>query len=159
MNTAVEGNRRTIAPSTEAHWGILPTMTGKVPRTALVVDDEALIRWSVSEGLSDAGWHVRQAGTGADARAALDALGDAPVVLVLDLRLPDVSDLSLVEYVRRTRPDAPVILMTAHGGPDLARTAAALGVYRLVGKPFDIGTLVSLAEQAYTSAAWPAAES
>lgn len=134
-------------------------MTGKVPRTALVVDDEALIRWSVSEGLADAGWHVRQAGTGADARVALEALGDAPVVIVLDLRLPDVSDLSLVEHVRRTRPDAPVILMTAHGAPDLARTAAALGVYRLVGKPFDIGTLVSLAEQAYTAAAWPDAES
>lgn len=134
-------------------------MTGKVPKTALVVDDEALIRWSVSEGLADAGWHVRQAGTGVDARAALAALGQEPVVILLDLRLPDVSDLSLVEHVRRMRPDAPVILMTAHGAPDLAQTAAAMGIFRLMDKPFDISTLVALAEQAYTSAAWPAAES
>jgi hypothetical protein len=49
--------------------------------------------------------------------------------------------------------------MTAYGTPDQKRLAHAAGVYRVIDKPFDIGTVVSLADAAYTSAAWPADES
>jgi CheY-like chemotaxis protein len=81
----------------------------------LVVDDEALIRWSLSEGLGDEGYSVRMAGSGAEAREELDAMVDAGVVVLLDLRLPDVSDMSLLQEIRAKRPDAQVIMMTAHG--------------------------------------------
>lgn len=134
-------------------------MEGKLPRTALVVDDEALIRWSVSEGLVEAGWLVRQAANGADARAALAALDGQPCLVILDLRLPDVSDLSLVQALRQARPEVPIILMTAYGTADQKRLAEAAGVYRVIDKPFDIGTIVSLADAAYTAARWPADES
>lgn len=122
----------------------------KNPRPfVLIVDDEALIRWSLSEGLSDSGYDVRMAGTGADARAELDSLAGEPLVVLLDLRLPDVSDLSLLSEIRAKRPDAPVIMMTAHGTPEDAAQAAALGVNRFVGKPFDVGEMVAL-----VGAAW-----
>lgn len=134
-------------------------MQGKLPRAALVVDDEALIRWSVSEGLADAGWVVRQAANGVDARQVVREMNGQPFVIVLDLRLPDVSDLSLVHEFRTLRPDVPLILMTAYGTPDQARAARAAGVYRVVDKPFDIGTVVALADEAYTAAAWPEDES
>lgn len=132
---------------------------GKVPRLALVVDDEALIRWSMSEGLADAGWLVRQAANGVDARAAFSALDGQPFVVFLDLRLPDVSDLSLVTEFRLARPEVPVILMTAYGTPDQKRLAHTAGVYRVIDKPFDIAKVVSLADEAYTAAPWPADES
>ena len=119
-----------------------------VPRTVLVVDDEALIRWSLSEGLTDAGWTVRQAATGADARSAVRALDGQPFVIVLDLRLPDVSDLSLMRDLRAARPDVPMIVMTAHGTNDDAAQALAAGVYSFVGKPFDVVEIVALVDAA-----------
>jgi len=119
-----------------------------VPRTvlptALVVDDEALIRWSLSEGLTDAGWEVRQAATGAEAREQVRALEGRPFVILLDLRLPDVADLSLVLELRGARPDVPMIVMTAHGSADDARKALAAGAHAVVGKPFDVVEMVAL---------------
>jgi DNA-binding NtrC family response regulator len=131
-------------------------MQGKLPRNVLVVDDEALIRWSVAEGLAEAGWVVHQAANGAEARAAVDALTGQPFAILLDLRLPDVSDLSLVRDLRTLRPDVPLIIMTAYGTPEQASIARAAGVYQVVDKPFDLGIVVALIEEAYTAARWPA---
>jgi len=139
--------------------GILPMMQGKLPRSVLVVDDEALIRWSIAEGLTDAGWVVRQASTGAEARAAAEALAGQPFVILLDLRLPDVADLSLMRDLRARRPDVPLIIMTAYGTPEQASIARAAGVYRVVDKPFDVGRVVALVDEAYTAAQWPEDES
>lgn len=144
-----------FGPNHETFRGILPMMQGKLPRSVLVVDDEALIRWSVSEGLADAGWVVRQAATGAEARAIADQLDGQPFVILLDLRLPDVADLSLVRDLRARRPDVPLIIMTAYGTPEQTRIARASGVYGVVDKPFDIGAVVSLVDEAYTAAKWP----
>jgi DNA-binding NtrC family response regulator len=119
-----------------------------MPRTVLVVDDEALIRWSLSEGLTDAGWTVRQAASGAEARAAVRSLHDQPFVILVDLRLPDVSDLSLVRELRALRPDVPMIVMTAHGTADDATQAREAGVYSFVGKPFDVVEMVALVDAA-----------
>ena len=94
----------------------------------LVVDDEALIRWSLSEGLADAGYAVRQAASGAEALRALETSGKEPLIVVLDLRLPDVHDLSLLRKIRARRPEVPVLMMTAHGTADDAREATRLGV-------------------------------
>lgn len=140
-------------------WGILPMMQGKLPRSVLVVDDEALIRWSVSEGLTEAGWLVRQAANGAEARAVADELAGQPFVILLDLRLPDVNDLSLVHDLRVRHPHVPLILMTAYGTPDQTLMARRAGVVDVLDKPFDIGRVVTLIDEAYTAARWPADES
>ena len=124
---------------------IFPMRRGILPKVALVVDDEALIRWSVSEGLTEAGWSVRQASNGAEARRLVRALDGEPFVIVLDLRLPDVSDLSLVRELRAARPDVPMIVMTAHGSADDASAVLASGVFSFVTKPFDVPELVALA--------------
>jgi DNA-binding NtrC family response regulator len=134
-------------------------MLGKLPRTVLIVDDEPLIRWSVSEALSDAGWLVRQASTGAEARVVVDQLAGQPFVILLDLRLPDVADLSLMRDLRDRRPDVPLILMTAYGTQEQALTAHDSGVFRVLDKPFDVRTVVSLLDEAYTSAQWRVDES
>jgi len=59
------------------------------------------------------------------------------------------SDLALLTEIRAARPDAPVILMTAHGSPEDARQAMALGVTRFVGKPFDVSEMVRLVGDAW----------
>lgn len=117
-------------------------------RRILVVDDEALIRWSVAESLSDLGYAVEQA---ADASGALRAVTTAATpfdVIVLDLRLPDMNDLSLLATLRQLLPAATLILMTAFGTSEIALQAAWLGA-TVINKPFeldDLSRLVSATE-------------
>jgi DNA-binding NtrC family response regulator len=125
----------------------------KLPRPiVLVVDDEPLIRWSLSEGLTEKGCLVRQAASGAEARKAIEASRDEPLVIVLDLRLPDVVDLSLLREIRARRPDAPVVMMSAHGTDEDARGARRLGAFRFVTKPFDVAEIVGLVRDAWAAA-------
>jgi DNA-binding NtrC family response regulator len=123
-------------------------MTKNSPPTVLVVDDEALIRWSVSEMLGERGYAVTEAG---DARMALDAVENATEpfdVVLLDYRLPDSADLRLLEKVRHMTPTSQVIMITAHNSPELAQGAAALGAYRVISKPFEVDSLAALVNQA-----------
>ncbi len=115
----------------------------------LVVEDEALIRWSIAETLAQQGHSVVEAASAATAVQALDA-GSRPFdVVLLDLRLPDSDDLELLARIRRLRPESAVVMMTAYGSPDVARHAIELGAYRVVDKPFDMHTLEHLLREAH----------
>jgi two-component system nitrogen regulation response regulator GlnG len=109
----------------------------------LVVDDEALIRWALSEGLTESGYLVHEAASGAEARAAVAATRMVPLIVVLDLRLPDVADLSLLADILAARPDAHVLLMTAHGTAEHAAEAFRLGACAFISKPFDVRDVVA----------------
>lgn len=114
------------------------------PLRVLVVEDEALIRWAVTEALTAAGHTVLEA---PDAATALQVVADAPQPLdavLLDLRLPDSSDLSLLAAIRRHTPTSAVVMMTAHGTPEDAAAARALGAFEVVEKPFDVQRLEQL---------------
>jgi CheY-like chemotaxis protein len=115
----------------------------KFPPSVLVVDDEPLIRWSVTESLTDLGYSVE---TAPDAVSALKIVTNAPLpiaVVVLDLRLPDMNDLSLLGTLRQLLPDAQLILMTAYGTPEVLADARALGADVLM-KPFELDDLSRL---------------
>jgi DNA-binding NtrC family response regulator len=129
-------------------------MSGKLPIPAvLIVDDEPLIRWSLSEGLAESGYPVRLAGNAAEARAALVALGQQPLVVLLDLRLPDSVDLALLAEIRKRYPEAPVVMMSAHGTSEDVKRAGELGACRFVEKPFDVTELVKLVGEAWENRA------
>jgi len=112
----------------------------------LIVDDEPLIRWSLAETLADRGHQVVETGNAIGARAAIAEGFD---VVLLDYRLPDSDDLSLLASIRRLVPGTPVILMTAHGGSDVVRGALDLGAYQVIGKPFDMSKVADLVTQAH----------
>jgi DNA-binding NtrC family response regulator len=114
--------------------------TGILPRRILVVDDEPLIRWCIAQTLGTAGHGITEA---QDAASALRALADTPEpdVIILDLRLPDSSDLSLLEKVRSIAPAAAVVIMTAFGTPEITAEALKLGARRVLTKPFDMQDL------------------
>ena len=101
-----------------------------------------MIRWSVSESLSDFGMEVQQA---EDAASALRAVTTSKLpfnVVVLDLRLPDMRDLSLLATLRQLLPGARLILMTAFDTPDVATEATRLGA-RVLNKPFALHDMTS----------------
>jgi DNA-binding NtrC family response regulator len=121
--------------------GILRPRAEKFPPPpVLVVDDEPLIRWSVSQSLADLGYSVEEASDAASALKIVVASPEPFVVVVLDLRLPDMNDLSLLGTLRQLMPDAQVILMTAFGSPEIMADARALGAEVLL-KPFDLSEL------------------
>jgi DNA-binding NtrC family response regulator len=113
----------------------------------LIVDDEPLIRWSLAETLSDSGHRVTEASDGASALNSLDA-DETPDVIVLDYRLPDSSDLSLLKSIRLRSPGSAVIMMTAFGAPEMTCQALSLGVWRIVPKPFEVHEMADLVSQA-----------
>jgi DNA-binding NtrC family response regulator len=103
----------------------------------LVVDDELLIRWAISETLAAQGFRVLEAGS---AREALQMLenGSEVSVVVLDLKLPDSSDLGLLRTMRQRVPRLPIIVMTAHATAELREEAVRAGAILALDKPFDM---------------------
>jgi two-component system response regulator (stage 0 sporulation protein F) len=117
----------------------------------LIVEDEVLIRWSLSETLSGCGHRVVEAG---DAASAVQAVAAAAVpfdVVLLDFRLPDSNDLALLSRLRRLAPATRIILMTAYGTPEILQAALDLGAYRVIGKPFEMNDVAPLVTQACAS--------
>lgn len=107
----------------------------------VVVEDEALIRWSIVETLTRMGHTVVEA---RDADSAIRTLEDLPGradVVLLDYRLPDSADLLLLATVRRMTPGSAVVMTTAHGTPGLTQHALELGAHRVIDKPFDMNDL------------------
>ena len=118
----------------------------------LVVDDEALIRWAIAETLTRAGHKVMEARDGGSAlRALADDQHHIDVVL-LDLRLPDCADLTLLSRIRRQSPDCAVVMMTAYATPELDAEARALGVHDVMAKPFDVNGCERVLRQACVAA-------
>lgn len=116
----------------------------------LIVDDEPLIRWSMAETLAHAGHIVAEAGT---REQALDHLasGDAPHVVLLDYRLPDSNDLTLLEAIRHAAPASAVIMMTAFGTADVVAGALQRGAFRVMTKPVEMAELEDLVREAHAA--------
>jgi DNA-binding NtrC family response regulator len=115
----------------------------------LVVDDEPLIRWSMSETLSDLGYDVVEASDGHSAIGAVSGSTRPFDVILLDFRLPDSNDLTLLSTLRRLSPKTPIILMTAYGSAEILQGALDLGAFRVVGKPFEVDEIAALIREAH----------
>jgi len=119
----------------------------------LVVDDEALIRWSLLETLSSWGHEVVEAGDAAGALHAVATAAEPFDVALLDFRLPDSNDLALLSSLRRLAPAMRIILMSAYGTPDVQQGALDLGAYCVISKPFEMHDVAPLVSRAYASRA------
>jgi two-component system, NtrC family, response regulator AtoC len=114
----------------------------------LVVEDEPLIRWSIVETLAKAGCIVSEAPDGATALRTLTSHGPVDAV-ILDYRLPDSNDLTLLTSIRHISPESAVVMMTAFGTPEIVQRAKELGVYRVIDKPFEMHDLETMLSKAY----------
>src|SRR5512144_892095 len=104
-----------------------------MPVTVLVVDDERNIQLTLSRALSMEGYSVEAAGGG---REALEKIAALPVdVVVMDVRMPDLDGLSVLEKARETRPDLRVVIMSGHGSIETVRSAFKLGAFDYLEKP------------------------
>ncbi len=109
----------------------------------IIADDEALLRWALRQRLTADGHVVTEA---ADGAAALDALAVVPfpTVVLLDIMLPDMSGLAVLQTIRERRPDAAVVMMTAYWANDAKECARRLGVRDLLAKPLDLNRVAAV---------------
>jgi DNA-binding NtrC family response regulator len=114
----------------------------------LVVDDESLIRWSLRQALVERGHDVSTAATAAEAVREINQSGRSFDVVILDYRLPDRQDLSLLEDVRRLSPGSVVMMMTAFGDDNMRTGARERGAEAVMDKPFQVKSFVALVESA-----------
>ncbi|MFH1355396.1 MAG: sigma-54 dependent transcriptional regulator [Candidatus Omnitrophota bacterium] len=99
----------------------------------LVVDDEPLVRRSLSELLTLAGYAVSSAN---DGREALDLLKTYEAdVVISDIKMPKMDGLKFIKEMKTSYPDTPVILMTGYGSVESAVQAMKEGAYDYITKP------------------------
>ncbi len=101
----------------------------------LVVDDEEIVRESLGGWLEKDGYAVASA---PDGRSAVERLkADKLDVLLVDLKMPGMDGLQVLEEAKKLQPDASVVIMTAYATVDTAVQAMKLGAFDYLVKPFD----------------------
>ena len=105
----------------------------------LIVDDERLVRWSLRQKCEDWGYPVVEAESGEPALKI--AQQESPDLVLLDVRLPDMSGLEVLEQMRKNGDARAVIMITADPQLDDVKDALKLGAYDFVGKPIDFDEL------------------
>jgi len=114
----------------------------------LIVDDEADIRDLVAGILEDEGYMTR---TARDADDALNAISTRrPNLVFLDIWMQGsrLDGLQLLEEVKKTHPDLPIVMISGHGNIETAVAATKLGAYDFIEKPFKADRLVLVADRA-----------
>ncbi|QTF92905.1 sigma-54 dependent transcriptional regulator [Halomonas sp. BM-2019] len=108
----------------------------------LIVDDEKSFVRSLTFALEEAGFTTRSAHSG---EAALTALADAqPGLMLLDLRLPKMSGMEVLDTAARLYPALPVVMVSAHGDTRAAVQAVKAGATDYLTKPFALDELLHL---------------
>ena len=116
------------------------------PLTVWIVDDDQSVRWVLEKALKQADMETRSFER---AEHLLDAIGEGdPDVLITDVRMPGMSGLALLERLRSSRPDLPIIVITAHSDLENAVAAYKGGAFEYLPKPFDIDEAVDLVRKA-----------
>ena len=104
-------------------------------RTILLVDDEPEVLHLVRRILSAEGTVMIEVGTGAEALAV--ARQTRLDLVILDIKLPDMSGTEVLEGIRRIDPGVPVIMVTSYGSVETVRTSMMFGAFDYLTKPFD----------------------
>jgi two-component system nitrogen regulation response regulator GlnG len=111
-----------------------------------IVDDDPSVRWVLEKALKQANIETRSFERAEHLLEAIDE--DTPDVLITDVRMPGMSGIALLERLRGTLPDLPIIVITAHSDLENAVAAYKGGAFEYLPKPFDIDEAVELVRKA-----------
>nr|MEE4266922.1 response regulator [Candidatus Krumholzibacteria bacterium] len=109
------------------------------PVRLLIVDDEEDLVTFLSHRLRKRGLDVTMALSGAEAVSAGNELGFD--VAVVDLKMPDMDGIAVIEHLKDAQPFMEVIMLTGHGSHDSAWEAGRLQAFRYLMKPYDFDEL------------------
>jgi two-component system nitrogen regulation response regulator NtrX len=114
----------------------------------LVVDDETDIRELVAGILEDEGYSTRRAGSAEEALAAIQARRPNLVFLDIWLQGSRLDGLQVLDLIKESDPDLPVVMISGHGNIETAVSAIRRGAYDFIEKPFKADRLVLVADRA-----------
>jgi len=105
----------------------------------LIVDDEKLVRWALTQRCTEYGYQCVEAASGEEALRALQ--GESVDAVLLDVHLPDLSGLEVLEKLKQAGETRSIIMMTADPQLDDVKAALRLGAYDFVSKPINFEEL------------------
>lgn len=110
----------------------------------LIADDEAVIRFMLSEVLGEAGYSVVEAENG---HKALDLYNSDIRLLITDITMPGMDGFALSRAIREYNPDLPIIMITANLDDHYKLRAEEEGINEFISKPFNIGYVCDTVER------------
>jgi DNA-binding NtrC family response regulator len=105
----------------------------------MIVDDERLVRWSLRQKCEEWGYNVIEADSGGPALKL--AQRESPDLVLLDVRMPDLTGIEVLDQLKKSGDARAVIMITADPQLDDVKAALKLGAYDFVGKPVDFDEL------------------
>jgi DNA-binding NtrC family response regulator len=112
----------------------------------LVIDDEEYIGWIIKKTFEATDNEVHLAYNG---KQGLEEFNKQSFDIVfLDLRLPDMDGMEILEDLKKLKPSTAVVIVTAHGSIDTAIESMKKGAFDYITKPFDVDELIIQAEKA-----------
>lgn len=124
---------------------VRPVIASPVKSKGLVyiVDDEEDIRDILSDLVEEAGFSFRCFGDGQQAFDALAAKTDEPVCVLLDMTMPRMSGLELLEEIQKINPDLPVIFISGNLSKVDVIESVAYGIFAVLEKPFQPSQVIA----------------
>ena len=108
----------------------------------LVVEDDPNLREAIVDSLMLKGHEVQECGNGVE---AVKVIAQSTLVIILtDIKMPEMDGLQLLAHVKKNQPWLPIILMTAYGDVGQAVKAMQLGANDYLMKPFEVQELLTL---------------
>ena len=112
----------------------------------LFVEDEQDLITIISDTLTKLQATFLTANNGLEALEVLETVSDIDLI-VTDINMPSMNGLELIEEVRKTNKDIPIVIMSAHTESEYIKSAEELGVSNYLLKPFDFIKFINLVSQ------------
>ena len=112
-----------------------------MPQKILIVDDDAMMRWSLAANLEDEGFEPQAFACGPDALEYL-AGGGAAAAMLLDWQMPEMDGITVLNHLRHGGYDLPVIFLTGHNLPGRRDVAMAGGAAAFLDKTKSFSTVL-----------------
>ena len=113
-----------------------------------VVDDDDLVRTNLAKRLRREGFDIREFESGESVVEYLDQLEVLPDAIVMDFKMTGFNGLETTRLIRRRSPSLPIILLTAYSGAINVDEAYREGVFKILTKTIDLGSLPAVIHQA-----------
>jgi len=117
----------------------------------LIIDDEELFLNSISEQLKLRGFEVITRTSGKDIEKLISK-DDSIDVVLLDLKMPDISGEEVLKRIKQVKPEVQVVILTGHGDTESAVQMAQMDAFNYLQKPVEINKLVDVLTKARTKA-------
>jgi NADH-quinone oxidoreductase subunit E/NADP-reducing hydrogenase subunit HndA len=112
----------------------------------LVVDDEPVVRKSCERILTPEGYAVESA---SDGNEAIGKLGkDGYDLVITDLKMPDIDGIELIRWIRNSKPDTGIVVITGYPSQESIKEALSLRILDYLPKPFSPALLIEITQRA-----------